>query len=64
MKKKKSTRQNPTEGKQNKTANAVASHLLGDKEYKKKYKETNKVYKVYKLGISMREVLVKKGVQP
>ena len=35
-KKKKSTRQNPTEGKQNKTANAVASHLLGDKEYKKK----------------------------
>ena len=31
-KKKKSTRQNPTEGKQNKTANEVASHLLGDKE--------------------------------
>ena len=36
----------------------------GTRNIKKKYKETNKVYKVYKLGISMREVLVKKGVQP
>ena len=32
LKWKKSTQQNPTEGKQSKTDNAVASHLLGDKE--------------------------------